>query len=109
MNRQANLWLTTSIFTVTYAGLAIGRLPGSRADRAAIAFAGAAAMLTAGLLSLAEATSADSIDYQTLFLLLGMMIVCRFSPHQRGHRSAGERRAWAGFIAAGAVGGCRFA
>ena len=78
MNPRVTPWLTAGIFTATYAGLAIGKLPGSRADRPAIAYAGAAAMLATGLLTLAEATSADCIDYQTLFLLLGMMVVVAF-------------------------------
>jgi Na+/H+ antiporter NhaD/arsenite permease-like protein len=71
-------WLTAGIFTATYGGLAIGKLPGSHADRPAIAYAGAAAMLATGMLTLGDATSASCIDYQTLFLLLGMMIVVAF-------------------------------
>ena len=78
MNPRVTPWLTAGIFTATYAGLAVGKLPGSRADRPAIAYAGAAAMLATGLLTLAEGTSADCIDYQTLFLLLGMMVVVAF-------------------------------
>ena len=78
MNAHLAPWLTAGIFSITYAGLAVGKLPGSRADRAAIAYAGAAAMLATGLLSLADATSPDCIDYQTLFLLLGMMVVVAF-------------------------------
>ncbi len=78
MNPHLAPWLTAGIFIATYGGLAVGKLPGSRADRAAIAYAGAAAMLATGLLSLADATGADCIDYQTLFLLLGMMVVVAF-------------------------------
>jgi Na+/H+ antiporter NhaD/arsenite permease-like protein len=44
-------------------------------DRAGIAFVGATLMLVAGVLSLEQAVSPDSIDYKTLFLLFGMMIV----------------------------------
>ncbi len=78
LNPHVTPWLTAGIFTATYGGWAIGKLPCSRADRPAIAYAGAATMLAAGLLTLGDATSADCIDYQTLFLLLGMMIVVAF-------------------------------
>ena len=78
MNPHLTPWLTAGIFAATYGGLAVGKLPGCRADRPAIAYAGAAAVLATGLLSLADATSADCIDYQTLFLLLGMMVVVGF-------------------------------
>ncbi len=72
------LWTTSIIFVLTYAGLAIGKIPGLRCDRAGIAFIGAAAMLVARMISLEQATSPESIDYQTLFLLFGMMIVVGF-------------------------------
>jgi Na+/H+ antiporter NhaD/arsenite permease-like protein len=75
---SAPIWITTAIFILTYAGLAIGRIPGLRCDRAGIAFIGAAAMLCTGMISLEAATRSDSIDYETLFLLLGMMIVVGF-------------------------------
>ena len=78
LNPHVTPWLTAGIFTATYAGLAVGKLPGSRADRPAIAYAGAAAILATGLLSLADATGPDCVDYQTLFLLLGMMVVVAF-------------------------------
>ncbi len=78
MNPHLTAWLTGSIFAATYAGLAIGRIPGLRADRAAIAFVGAAMMLCTGMLTLADAAGPASLDYQTLFLLLGMMVVVGF-------------------------------
>ena len=34
------MWLTAAIFTITYAALAIGKVPGLRIDRAGIAFVG---------------------------------------------------------------------
>ncbi len=71
-------WLTTGIFTVTYAGLAVGKYPKLRIDRAGIAFVGAVLMLCTGVISLGEATGRDSIDYETLFLLFGMMVVVGF-------------------------------
>lgn len=75
MNPSATFWLTTALFTLTYVALAIGRVPMLRCDRAGIAFIGAALMLCTGVLTLRQATSPESIDYETLFLLFGMMIV----------------------------------
>ncbi|HWG47627.1 MAG TPA: anion transporter [Gemmataceae bacterium] len=75
MDPTTQLWLTAILFTLTYAGLALGKVPGLRMDRAGIALVGAAAMLIAGILTLQEAVSPQSIDYETLILLLGMMIV----------------------------------
>ncbi len=69
------LFLTWTIFTLTYAGLALGRIPGLRTDRAGIALVGATLLLVTGVLSLDEAVSDRSIDYKTLLLLFGMMIV----------------------------------
>ena len=69
------VWLTWIIFAVTYAGLALGKVPGLRMDRAGIAFVGATLMLVTGVLSLEQAVSPESIDFKTLFLLFGMMIV----------------------------------
>jgi Na+/H+ antiporter NhaD/arsenite permease-like protein len=68
-------WLTWTIFSLTYAGLALGKVPGVRIDRAGIAFVGATLILIAGVLTLDEATSRQSLDFKTLFLLLGMMVV----------------------------------
>jgi Na+/H+ antiporter NhaD/arsenite permease-like protein len=72
------LWLTVVIFSLTYAGLAIGKVPGLRMDRAGIALVGATLMLVSGLLSFGEAVSTEAIDYKTLALLFGMMIVVAF-------------------------------
>lgn len=78
MGPNVKLWITTGIFTITYAGMAFGKVPKLRVDRAGLAFIGAAAMLATGVLTLSQATAADSIDYETIFLLLGMMIVVGF-------------------------------
>jgi Na+/H+ antiporter NhaD/arsenite permease-like protein len=67
--------LTAGIFAVTYLGMALGKVPWLRVDRAGIAFVGAVAMLVAGVITLAEATAGESIDYGTILLLLGMMVV----------------------------------
>jgi Na+/H+ antiporter NhaD/arsenite permease-like protein len=69
------VWLTWIIFALTYAGLALGKVPGLRMDRASIALVGATLMLITGVLSLNQAVGPDSIDFKTLFLLFGMMIV----------------------------------
>jgi Na+/H+ antiporter NhaD/arsenite permease-like protein len=71
-------WLTWVLFVVTYTGLALGRAPGLRMDRAGIALVGATLMLVTGLLSVEQAVSTESIDYRTLLLLFGMMVVVGF-------------------------------
>ena len=62
-----------AILILTYGGVAAGRIPGLRLDRAGIAFLGGAAMIGVGALSLEDAYHA--IDLDTITLLLGMMIV----------------------------------
>ncbi|MER9583880.1 SLC13 family permease, partial [Mesorhizobium sp. M0276] len=61
------------ILVLTYAGVAIGRIPGLRLDRAGIALLGGAAMIAIGALSMEDAYQA--INFDTITLLLGMMIV----------------------------------
>lgn len=68
--------LVSTIFGLTYLSLAIGRVPGLRTDRAGIALIGASAMLGSGVLDLRDA--ARAVDYETLILLFGMMIVAAF-------------------------------
>jgi len=63
----------TLLFLGTYLVLAIGRLPGFRVDRTGAAIIGASLMVVFGVLTLPEAF--QSIDFQTLALLSGMMIV----------------------------------
>ncbi len=75
MAPTTQLWLTSILFSLTYLGLALGKIPGLRMDRAGIALVGAALMLVTGVLTLQQAIAPDSIDYETLVLLLGMMIV----------------------------------
>jgi Na+/H+ antiporter NhaD/arsenite permease-like protein len=62
-----------AIFVCSYAGLAIGKIPGLRIDRAGVALVGACLMVAAGALPLEDAYKA--IDLDTITLLLGMMIV----------------------------------
>jgi len=61
------------IFGGTYLVLAIGRLPGFRLDRTGAAIIGATLMIVCRVLTLEEAYRA--IDYDTIILLFGMMIV----------------------------------
>ena len=62
-----------AIFAATYLVMAIGKLPGYQLDRAGAALLGASLMIWSGVLSLDEAF--QSIDLETIALLLGMMIV----------------------------------
>jgi len=64
-------WLTVAIVGATIAGVAIGRWPWLRADRATIAVVGAAALLACGALSLEQAY--EALDLDTLLLLFSMM------------------------------------
>jgi len=61
------------IFAVTYLVLAIGRLPGFRIDRTGAAIIGASFMVGINALSLDDASHA--INFDTIILLFGMMIV----------------------------------
>jgi len=61
------------IFLATYLVLAIGRLPGFRVDRTGACIIGASLMIAFGVLDLPEAWAA--INYDTIILLFGMMIV----------------------------------
>jgi Na+/H+ antiporter NhaD/arsenite permease-like protein len=61
------------IFAATYFVIAIGRLPGFRVDRTGAAIIGAALMIAFNVLTIEEAYAA--IDYDTIILLFGMMIV----------------------------------
>jgi Na+/H+ antiporter NhaD/arsenite permease-like protein len=72
---EAQFWVTCTIFAATYAGLAVGKVPGLRIDRSGIALVGATLMLISGVLGFDEAIGKESIDYKTLALLFGMMIV----------------------------------
>ena len=62
-----------AIFALTYLVVAIGRLPGFRLDRAGGALVGASLMVAVGALPIEEAPKA--IDFDTIILLLGVMIV----------------------------------
>ena len=65
--------LTLIIFVLTYAVIALGEIPWARIDRTGAALAGAVAMVVSGALS--ESAAEHAIDFHTIALLLGMMIV----------------------------------
>lgn len=65
--------MALSLFIVTYLALAIGRVPGLRVDRTGAAIIGASLMVATNVVTLQGAYAA--IDYQTIALLFGMMIV----------------------------------
>jgi len=61
------------IFLAVYLVLAIGRLPGFRVDRTGACIIGASLMIVFGVLDLSQAYAA--INYDTIILLFGVMIV----------------------------------
>jgi Na+/H+ antiporter NhaD/arsenite permease-like protein len=62
-----------AIFATTYDVVAFGRIPGLRIDRTGAALLGGALMVATGAIPLEDAYLA--IDWDTIALLLGMMIV----------------------------------
>ncbi|MBI2872456.1 MAG: anion transporter [Chloroflexi bacterium] len=65
--------VATIVLATTYVGIAFTRLPRVNIDRPAAALAGAVVMLLAGVLTFPQAVAA--IDFNTLALLLGMMLL----------------------------------
>ena len=63
--------LTAAIFTATYIGMALGRIPGLRIDRTGIALLGAVSVIVIGALTPGQAEHA--IDFSTLGILFGLM------------------------------------
>ncbi len=61
------------VFLLSYAVFAIGRLPGTKIERPAMAFIGAVLMFAVGALKPREAIA--SLDFQTLVLLFSMMAI----------------------------------
>ncbi|HEX7380303.1 MAG TPA: anion transporter [Pirellulales bacterium] len=75
-NLDPNFILTALIFAFTYLGLALGKVPGLRIDRAGIALVGAAAALAGGVIDIPAA--ARAVDYRTIVLLFSMMVVVAY-------------------------------
>ena len=72
------LGLTLAWFLLTYTGLAVGKLPWLRTDRTGVALVGATLVLLTGLLGSGDAgfdEAIKAIDFRTIALLLGMMVV----------------------------------
>src|SRR5207237_7761925 len=65
--------ITAVIFIATYGIVALGRAPGLRIDRTGAAIVGAILMVATGSIGFDEAVRA--VDFRTLVLLFGMMIV----------------------------------
>ena len=61
------------IFLITYIGIIFNKLPFLNLDRKTSAFAGSVLMIVFGVISFEDAVR--SIDFNTIFLLLGMMII----------------------------------
>lgn len=66
-------WLTLIAVTIILLGVALGRYPGLRMNRATIALVGAAGLILFGAISLEGAFAA--LDLNTLMLLFAMMIL----------------------------------
>lgn len=66
-------WLPVGIFLITYLLIAVESNRGSYLDRTAASFCGAVAMVIAGVLTLPAAY--QSIDWNTIIFLLGIMIL----------------------------------
>lgn len=76
---MAGDWLTVSpafvlaVFVATYAGMAVGRVPGLRVDRTGIALVGAILLFVAGASS--GERIIEAVDFPTLVILFGLMIL----------------------------------
>lgn len=65
--------IVIAVFAFTYAGMALGRVPGLRLERTGIALLGVAVLLAAGVTDLTSVGGAQ--DVPTLVLLFALMIV----------------------------------
>jgi Na+/H+ antiporter NhaD/arsenite permease-like protein len=66
-------WITALIVILTYAGVAVGRVPGLRMNRSTIALVGAAALIISGAIDEKQAYAA--LDLGTILLLGAMMVM----------------------------------
>ncbi len=69
-------FLSYAIVGITLLGVAVGRLPGLKLDRAVIALVGATLVIALGCVTPARAFS--FVDLNTIALLLGMMLVVEY-------------------------------
>ncbi|MCG8545725.1 MAG: citrate transporter, partial [Alphaproteobacteria bacterium] len=65
--------IAVAVFIFVYVGMMFGSVPGLKLDRSAIALIGAIVLLAAGVMNRAQAGA--SIDFSTIGLLFGLMIV----------------------------------
>lgn len=63
----------TLVFAVSYLVFAFGHIPGTRIDRKAMSILGGTLMVALGVLKPRQAL--DAVDFPTLILLLGMMLL----------------------------------
>src|SRR3984893_171223 len=70
---ELRLAVPLAIFAFTYFVFAVGNFPGLKLDRTGAALAGALLMVVTG--SLSESQALAAIDFHTILLLLGMMII----------------------------------
>lgn len=65
--------ITVAIFLLTYAALAIGRIPGFRVDRTGAVLLGAIALIVTGRIGLGAAW--EAVNFGAIALLFGLMVV----------------------------------
>jgi Na+/H+ antiporter NhaD/arsenite permease-like protein len=70
---HAHMLIAWTIFLASYFVFAVGRLPGTKIDRPAMAVIGAVLMFAFGVLAPAQAIA--SIDFATIVLLFAMMLI----------------------------------
>ncbi len=70
---HGHMMIAWAIFLVSYFVFAVGRLPGTKIDRPAMAVIGAVLMFVFGVLAPAQAIA--SIDFATIVLLFSMMLI----------------------------------
>ena len=73
MNWISTPVIATIIFGITYLGIIFTRFPKVNMDRTSAAFTGAIAMVLLGIISFKDAI--DSVDFNTILLLMGMMMM----------------------------------
>jgi Na+/H+ antiporter NhaD/arsenite permease-like protein len=76
VNQTAVAAATWVVFLLVYLGLAVGKLPLLQLDRAGIALVGATVALVLGIIGFPEAVQA--VDFATIALLFGMMVVVAY-------------------------------
>ncbi len=81
--------LVLATFLFTYAGMAVGRLPGLRIDRAGIALIAVAILLAGGAID--TGFLARAVDAPTLVLLFGLMVVSAQFAHSGFYAACADR------------------